>query len=96
MTKKTSPICKFENKKIIFESYINEFTPELYKEFDRKADNLSLHSKIEDLLNGNKVNYTENLAAWHPKYRHEYDPVTFDTPSNKNQHIKLSNLNDLC
>ena len=96
MTKKIPPICKFENKKIIFESYINEFTPELYKEFDRKADNLSLHSKIDDLLNGNKVNYTENLAAWHPKYRQEYDPVSLDTPSNKNQRLKLSNLDDLC
>jgi glucose-6-phosphate isomerase len=55
-----------------------------------------LHSKIDDLFGGKKVNYTENLAAWHPKYRDQYNPSSFDTPSNKNQQVELSNLKDLC
>ena len=91
-----SPTCIFENEKVSFKSYIFEFTPELYEEFDLKADNLGLQSKLDDLFSGKKVNYTEGLAAWHPKYRAEYDPISFDTPSNKKQHMMLSNLNDLC
>ena len=55
--------------KFSFESYINEFTNELYKEFDLKAKKLGLNSKIDDLFNGKVVNYTENQAAFHPKYR---------------------------
>ena len=93
---KKPPTCVFENEKVSFKSYIYEFTPELYKEFDLKADNLGLESKLDDLFSGKKVNYTEGLAAWHPKYRAEYNPNSFDTPSNKNQQIKLSTLNDLC
>lgn len=96
MTKIITPSCKFENEKVTFESYIHEFTPELYKDFDLKADHLGLHAKIDDLLSGKKVNNTEDLAAWHPKYRDKYDPDSFDTPSNKNQQNKLSNLVDLC
>ncbi len=91
-----SPTCLFKNERVSFESYIDEFTIELYKEFDLKADNLGLRSKIDDLLSGKKVNFTEGLAAWHPKYRNEYNPTSLDTPSNKNQHIDLSNLYDLC
>ena len=96
MTKEVSPSCVFKNERVHFESYINEFTPELFKEFDLKALDIGLQSKIDDLFNGKKVNYTENLAAWHPKYRDEYNPSSFDTPSNKKQQIKLSNLKDLC
>ncbi len=91
-----SPTCLFKNERVSFESYINEFTIELYEEFDLKAYNLGLQSKIDDLLSGEKVNFTEGLAAWHPKYRNEYNPTSLDTPSNKNQHIELSNLYDLC
>lgn len=59
----------FENDVLHYESFINEFTPEIFKEFDSKAEKLGLISKIEDLFSGNKVNYTEGLAAWHPSYR---------------------------
>ncbi len=93
---KHSPTCIFENEKVSFISYINEFTSELYQEFDIKADNIGLQSKIEDLFKGEKVNYTEHLAAWHPKYRNEYSPTSMDSPSNKNQRDELSNLCDLC
>ena len=96
MSVEKSPTCVFENEKVSFKSFIYEFTPELYEEFDSKADNLGLQSKLDDLFSGKKVNYTEGLAAWHPKYRAEYDPISLDTPSNKNQQIKLSNLNELC
>ena len=30
----------FENDKVTFKSYINEFTSDLYKEFDQKAEKL--------------------------------------------------------
>ena len=96
MNKEYSPTCFFENEKVSFESYIYEFTPELYKEFDLKAKSIGLQSKIDDLFSCKRVNYTEGLAAWHPKYRDQYNPVSFDTPSNKNQQIKLSYLNELC
>ena len=95
MNKENSPTCIFENEKFSFESYIYEFTSELYKEFDMKADNLGLQSRLDDLFSGKKVNNTEGLAAWHPKYRNEYNHISFDTPSNKKQQMKLSNLNDL-
>ena len=96
MIKENSTSCLFENENVSFKSYINEFTDELYEEFDAKADSLKLHSKIDDLFSGAKVNYTEKLAAWHPKYRNEYNPNSLDTPSNKNQQIQLSNLYDSC
>ena len=95
MIKESIPNCIFENEKVIFKSYINEFTSELYEEFDALAVNLDLDSKIDNLFNGKKVNYTENLAAWHPKYREKYSASTFDTPSNKGQQTKLSNLKHL-
>ena len=59
----------FENDVLHYKSFINEFTPEVFKEFDSKAEKLGLISKIEDLFAGNKVNHTEGLAAWHPRYR---------------------------
>ncbi len=96
MIKENSPSFIFDNELVSFKTYIDEFTFELYKEFDLMADNLDLHSKIDDLFDGKKVNYTENLAAWHTKYRDNYSPSSFDTPSNKSQQAKLSNLKDLC
>ena len=104
MSKKISPSCFFENDRVTFKSYINEFTSELYEEFDSKAEKIDLHSKIDDLLTGKKVNHTEGLAAWHPKYRKEaminendngvYDP--FDTGTEHDKGIKLLELYDLC
>ncbi len=96
MTNENSPTCIFENENVSFKSYLNGFTPEIYQEFDLKAVSLGLESKIEDLLSGEKINYTERLAAWHPKYRNKYNPTSLDTPSNKNQQINLSNLYNLC
>ena len=95
MNKAKSPTCSFKNEKVTFKSYSDEFTLELYREFDLKAENLCLGSRINDLFNGKKVNYTENLAAWHPKYRDQY-PGKFDTPSNKNLESQLHVFYDLC
>ena len=104
MSKEISPSCVFENERVTFKSYIKEFTSELYREFDSKAEKIGLHSKIDDLLTGKKVNFTEGLAAWHPKYRKEaminesdngvYDP--FDTGTDHDKGIKLQELYDLC
>lgn len=96
MREENSPSCVFENDRFSFKSYIDLFTEELFEEFEFKAGNLGLGSKIEDLFSGGKVNYTEELAAWHTKYRDEYDPISQDTPSNKNQQIMLSTLYELC
>ena len=96
MSKEDSSIFTFENESVSFKSFVNGFTPKLFQEFDLKADSLGLQSRIEDLFNGEKVNYTERLAAWHPKYRNKYNPTSSDTPSNKYQQINISNLHDLC
>ena len=69
MNKKKFKNYIFENDVLRYKSFIDEFTPEVFKEFDSKAKKLGLISKIEDLFAGNKVNYTEGLAAWHPRYR---------------------------
>ena len=96
MSKNNSPTCSFENERVTFESYINEFTPELFETFDLKANNLGLEAKINNLFAGKEVNYTEGLAAWHTKYREQYNPSSFDTPSNKNQQMILSHLSKSC
>ena len=52
----------YENNFLKFNSNINGFTEAVFKEFDKESDELFLKSKINDLLAGNVVNYTENLA----------------------------------
>ena len=59
----------YENNILRYEFRNNDFTNDLYKEFDHKAIKLGLSSKIDDLLSGRIVNLTENQAAFHPKYR---------------------------
>ena len=59
----------FKNSVLSFETYINEFTSKMFHEFDAKAQNINLSLKIDDLINGRIVNFSENQAAWHPKYR---------------------------
>ena len=63
----------FENDFINHISYIKEFTTEIYEEYDLIANKIDLNTKIDDLFNGKKVNLTENLAAFHPKYRNDYN-----------------------
>ena len=72
MKKKDSAIHVFENEILTFKSYVNEFTFDIYQNFDLKSDELCLPLKIDDLFIGKKVNNTEGRAALHPKYRDEY------------------------
>ncbi len=62
----------FENNLLTCKSYINKFSSEFYDEIDSKAADIDLNSKINDLFDGKQVNCTENLGAWHPKYRSTY------------------------
>ena len=59
----------YEDNILRYEFRNNEFSKDLYKEFDHKATELGLYVKIDDLLSGKVVNLTENQAAFHPKYR---------------------------
>ncbi len=88
--------CVFKNEKVIFTSYINDFTQDLYDEFDSNAKKIGLHSKIDDLFQGKAVNFTEGLAAWHTKYRAEHNSNVSDTSSRKGQQTELHNFYDLC
>ena len=96
MKKDDRPSCVFKNDKVIFRSYINEFTNDLYEAFDLSAKKIGLDSKIDDLFDGKLVNFTEDLAAWHPKYRAQYNPKKSDTISNKIQQNELTSFYDLC
>ena len=69
MSKKMSETYTYEDNIVRYEFRNNDFTGDLYKEFDNKAIKLGLSSKIDDLLSGKIVNLTENQAAFHPKYR---------------------------
>ena len=69
MTTEISETYTYENNILRYEFRNNDFTNDLYKEFDHKATKLGLNSKINDLLSGKVVNLTENQAAFHPKYR---------------------------
>ena len=78
MKRDNRPSHVFENDKVTFKSFIKEFTNDDYKSFDLTAKKIGLDSKIDDLFNGKLVNFTEKLAAWHPKYRAQYNPKKSD------------------
>ena len=69
MSKKISENYSYEDDILCYEFHNNEFTNDLYQEFNLKAKKLGLDSKIDDLLGGEIVNFTENQAALHPKCR---------------------------
>ena len=69
MSKEIPETYTYEDNILRYEFRNNDFTNDLYKEFDHKAIKLGLNSKIDDLLSGKVVNLTENQAAFHPKYR---------------------------
>ena len=69
MSKEMPEIFTYKNNMLQYEFRNNDFTEDLYKDFDLKAIKLGLNSKIDDLLSGKVVNLTENQAAFHPKYR---------------------------
>ena len=59
----------FENTILRYESYLNGFTNSIFNELDSEYEKLNLNQKIDNLIKGEKVNYTEDQAAWHPRYR---------------------------
>ncbi len=59
----------FENDILRYEPYLKEFNNSIFNEFNTKFEELNVNSKIEELFAGKNVNYTEDRAAWHPKYR---------------------------
>ena len=72
----------YENNMLRYEFRNNDFSKDLYKDFDHKAIKLDLNSKIDNLLCGKVVNLTENLAAFHPKYRKNRGFINEFTKSN--------------
>ncbi len=59
----------FENDLLRYESHLKGFNISIYNEFNSKFEELDINSKIDDLFSCKHVNYTEDQAAWHPKYR---------------------------
>ena len=59
----------FENDLLRYESHLKGFNISIFNELNSKFEELDVNSKIEDLFTGKHVNYTEDQAAWHPKYR---------------------------
>ena len=72
----------YENNMLRYEFCNNDFSKDLYKDFDHKAMKLGLNSKINDLLSGKVVNITESQAAFHPKYRKNKGFINEFTKSN--------------
>ena len=59
----------FENDLLRYESHLKGFTEMIFNQLNSKFEKLNVDSRIEDLFSGEKVNHTEDQAAWHPKYR---------------------------
>ena len=64
----------FENEILSFKSNINGFTKSIFNDFDVISSGL-VETKIKDLFDGKKVNYTENKAALHVKNRLELNEI---------------------
>jgi len=68
-TEDLSNTYSFENTILRYESYLNGFTDSVFSELDLEYEKLNLNQKIDNLIKGEKVNFTEDQAAWHPRYR---------------------------
>ena len=78
----------FKNDVLNYESHLYGFTDSLFQSLDFKSKELDLESKIDDLLSGKVVNFSENQAAWHPKYRKKFDSI----PPRKENKSKYKNV----
>ena len=78
----------FKNDVLNYESHLNGFTDSLFQSLDSKSKELDLESKIDDLLTGKIINFSENQAAWHPKYRRKFDSM----PLRKENKSKYKNV----
>ena len=81
----------FKNDVLNYESHLNGFTDSIFQSFDSKSKELNLESKIDDLLTGKIVNFSENQAAWHPKYRRKFDSI-IPTKENKSKYKNVVTL----
>ncbi len=56
----------YKNDFLQFESLDNDFTDEIFEEFDEIANKLNLSSKIDDLLNGLDLCSSDPHATYNP------------------------------
>ena len=78
----------FKNDVLNYESHLNGFSDSKFQSLDSKSKELDLESKIDDLLTGKIINFSENQAAWHPKYRRKFDSI----PPRKENKSKYKNV----
>ena len=78
----------FKNDVLNYESHLNGFSDSIFQSFNSKSKELNLESKIDDLLTGKIINFSENQAAWHPKYRSKFDSM----PPKKENKFKHKNV----
>ena len=81
----------FKNDVLNYESHLNGFTESSFQSLDSKSKELNLESKIDDLLTGKIINFSENQAAWHPKYRSKFDSIP-QTKKNKSKYKNVITL----
>ena len=73
----------YENDILVYESLIDEFTSNVFKDFDSRFNKLDIISRITRLINGEIVNESEGQAALHPKYRSSSRPEYLLKEQNK-------------
>ena len=83
----------YKNDILNYESHLNGFSDSKFQSLDSKSKELDLESKIDDLLTGKIINFSENQAAWHPKYRRKFGSM-LPTKENKFKH-KMMNKDDV-
>ena len=78
----------YKNDILNYESHLNGFSDSKFQSLDSKSKELDLESKIDDLLTGKIINFSENQAAWHPKYRRKFGSI----PPKKENKFKHKNV----
>ena len=81
----------FKNDLLNCESHLNGFSDSIFQSLDSKSKELDLESKIDDLLTGKIINFSENQAAWHPKYRRKFGSIS-PKKENKSKHKNVITL----
>ncbi len=96
MSTNIEPKYQFVNDILQFESFNNEVTLKDLKELDSIANKVKLKHRIDDLICGEIVNKSENLAALHANYRSNHT-INRDLNSLDESEIKVEEfLNTIC
>ena len=96
MSTNKEPKYQFVNDILQFESFNNEVTLKDLKELDSIANKVKLKHRIDDLICGEIVNKSENLAALHANYRSNHT-INRDLNSLDESEIKVEEfLNTIC